>query len=162
MRFRALEIAWPFRQLLRQQPRRHDPAGVGRVHRQGGPRQLRLDDRSTVRYDALACWRRRAHALFGHDASKPVRAGLKTLEEYDHHTWPSAHHLRGGGAESEEQRRAALDFVIVGRSPLRVELAGTIAELARDTLPTEFRRRIDTRQARIVLVEAGPRVFGFR
>ena len=50
-----------------------------------------------------------------------------------------------------------MTFVIVGGGPTGVELAGTIAELARATLPTEF-RRIDTREARIVLIEAGPRV----
>ena len=60
--------------------------------------------------------------------------------------------------EADEQKRAALmTFVIVGAGPTGVELAGTIAELARATLPADF-RHIDTRKARIVLIEAGPRV----
>ena len=50
-----------------------------------------------------------------------------------------------------------MTFVIVGAGPTGVELAGAIAELARATLPADF-RRIDTREARIVLIEAGPRV----
>jgi NADH dehydrogenase len=50
-----------------------------------------------------------------------------------------------------------LTFVIVGAGPTGVELAGTIAELARDTLPPDF-RNIDTQKARVVLIEAGPRV----
>jgi NADH dehydrogenase len=50
-----------------------------------------------------------------------------------------------------------LTFVIIGAGPTGVELAGTIAELARTTLPRDF-RTIDTRKARVVLIEAGPRV----
>src|SRR5262249_54026893 len=59
--------------------------------------------------------------------------------------------------EDEGKRAALMTFVIVGAGPTGVELAGTIAELARATLPGDF-RRIDTRKARIVLIEAGPRV----
>ncbi|HEY6733838.1 MAG TPA: FAD-dependent oxidoreductase, partial [Roseiarcus sp.] len=151
------EIAWPIRQLLR---RRRDVttllASVESIDKEA--RQLRLDDRSTVRYDTLVLATGARHAYFGHDAWEPFAPGLKTLED--------ATTIRGrilvafeeAERESEEQKRAALlTFVIVGGGPTGVELAGTIAELARDTLPTEF-RRIDTRQARIVLVEAGPRV----
>src|SRR6202012_2008365 len=59
---------------------------------------------------------------------------------------------------AETHRRAAmLTFVIIGAGPTGVELAGTIAELAQDTLPPDF-RNIDTHKARVVLVEAGPRV----
>ena len=50
-----------------------------------------------------------------------------------------------------------MTFVIVGAGPTGVQLAGTIAELAKCTLPADF-RHIDTREARIVLIEAGPRV----
>jgi NADH dehydrogenase len=60
--------------------------------------------------------------------------------------------------EEDPQRRAhLLQFVIVGAGPTGVELAGTIAELARFTLAADF-RRIDPRSAKVVLVEAGPRV----
>jgi NADH dehydrogenase len=60
--------------------------------------------------------------------------------------------------ETDPQRRAALlTFVIVGAGPTGVELAGTIAELAQDTLPPDF-RNIDTQKTRVVLIEAGPRV----
>ena len=98
------------------------------------------------------------HAYFGHDSWEPFAPGLKTLED--------ATTIRGrillafeeAERQSDERKRAALlTFVIVGGGPTGVELAGTIAELAHATLPTEF-RRIDTRQARIVLIEAGPRV----
>src|SRR5204863_9947934 len=60
--------------------------------------------------------------------------------------------------ETDPARRAALlTFVIIGAGPTGVELAGTIADLAKDTLPSDF-RNIDTRKARVVLIEAGPRV----
>src|SRR5439155_21682968 len=60
--------------------------------------------------------------------------------------------------ESDPARRAALlTFVIIGAGPTGVELAGTIAELAKDTLRPDF-RNIDTDKARVVLIEAGPRV----
>ncbi len=60
--------------------------------------------------------------------------------------------------ETDAERRAALlTFVIVGGGPTGVELAGTIAELAHDNLRGDF-RHIDTRKARIILIEAGPRI----
>ena len=98
------------------------------------------------------------HAYFGHDAWEPFAPGLKTLE--DATTIRSRILLAFEEAEREEDERkraALMTFVIVGAGPTGVELAGTIAELARATLPGDF-RRIDTREARIVLIEAGPRV----
>ena len=119
---------------------------------------LRLDDGSTVRYDTLVLATGARHAYFGHDAWEPFAPGLKTLED--------ATTIRGrillafeeAERQADAQKRAALmTFVIVGAGPTGVELAGTIAELAKSTLPADF-RHIDTREARIVLIEAGPRV----
>jgi NADH dehydrogenase len=151
------EIAWPIRQLLR---RRRDVttllASVESVDSRA--RELRLDDGTRVRYDTLVLATGARHAYFGHDAWEPFAPGLKTLED--------ATTIRGrillafeeAERQEDEQKRAALlTFVIVGAGPTGVELAGTIAELAHATLPTDF-RRIDTREARIVLIEAGPRV----
>ena len=60
------------------------------------------------------------------------------------------------------ERARFLTFVIIGGGPTGVELAGTIPELARETLRKDF-RNFDTRDARVVLVEAGPRILaGFR
>jgi NADH dehydrogenase len=109
-------------------------------------------------YDTLVLATGARHAYFGHDAWEPFAPGLKTLED--------ATGIRGrillafeeAERQPDEQERAALmTFVIVGAGPTGVELAGTIAELARATLPADF-RRIDTREARIVLIEGGPRV----
>jgi NADH dehydrogenase len=151
------EIAWPIRQLLR---RRRDVttllASVESIDK--AARELHLDEGSTLNYDTLVLATGARHAYFGHDAWEPFAPGLKTLED--------ATTIRGrillafeeAERQSDEQRRAALlTFVIVGGGPTGVELAGTIAELAHATLPADF-RRIDTRQARIVLIEAGPRV----
>jgi NADH:ubiquinone reductase (H+-translocating) len=60
-------------------------------------------------------------------------------------------------ATDETERAKFLTFVVIAVTPTGVELAGTIAELARDTLRSDF-RNFDTRKARVVLVEAGPRI----
>ena len=57
----------------------------------------------------------------------------------------------------EDQRRRLLTFVIVGGGATGVEMAGAIADVARQTLAADF-RRIDPRSARIILIEAGPRL----
>ena len=98
------------------------------------------------------------HAYFGHDDWEPFAPGLKTLE--DATTIRGRILLAFEEAEHEpdaEKRAALMTFVIVGAGPTGVELAGAIAELARATLPAEF-RNINTHDARIVLIEAGPRV----
>jgi NADH:ubiquinone reductase (H+-translocating) len=151
------EIAWPIRHLFR---RRLDVttllASVESIDKEA--RQLQLGDGSTLRYDTLVLATGARHAYFGHDAWEPFAPGLKTLED--------ATTIRGrillafeeAEREDDEAKRAALlTFVIVGGGPTGVELAGAIAELAHATLPGDF-RRIDTRRARIVLIEAGPRV----
>ena len=151
------EIAWPIRHLFR---RRRDVttllASVEAIDTEA--RKLNLDDGSTLGYDTLVLATGARHAYFGHDSWEPFAPGLKTLED--------ATTIRGrillafeeAEREPDERKRAALmTFAIVGGGPTGVELAGAIAELARATLPTDF-RRIDTREARIVLVEAGPRV----
>src|SRR5262249_30864911 len=58
---------------------------------------------------------------------------------------------------NEETRRAWMTFVIVGAGPTGVELAGTLSEVARDTLARDF-RHIDPRQARVILIEGAPHV----
>jgi len=71
---------------------------------------------------------------------------------------PSAAVLGARRAESDPVRRAALlTYVIVGGGPTGVEMAGAIVELVYQNLVGEF-RRFDTRQARVLLIEAGPRI----
>ncbi len=62
-----------------------------------------------------------------------------------------------GAIRARPEDAGRLTFVIIGAGPTGVELAGTIADLAQDTLPPDF-RNIDTHKTRVVLIEAGPRV----
>lgn len=151
------EIAWPIRHLLRR--RREITtllASATGVDTQA--RAVRLDDGSTVAYDTLVLATGARHAYFGHDDWEPFAPGLKTLEDATTIRRRILVAFEKAERETDAARRAALlTFVIIGAGPTGVELAGTIAELARVTLPGDF-RNIDTRQTRVVLIEGGPRV----
>lgn len=151
------EIAWPIRHLLRKRPEATTLlASVIGVDKDA--RQVLLEDGSNVPYDTLVLATGARHAYFGHDDWEPFAPGLKTLEDATTIRRRILVAFEKAEREEDEQRRAALlTFVIIGAGPTGVELAGTIAELARSTLPHDF-RNIDTRQARVVLIEAGPRV----
>jgi NADH dehydrogenase len=98
------------------------------------------------------------HAYFGHDEWEPYAPGLKTLDDATSIRRRILLSFERAERESDAESRAALlTFVIVGGGPTGVELAGAIAELARETLREDF-RHIDTRKARVVLIEAGPRI----
>ncbi|MBZ9707823.1 NAD(P)/FAD-dependent oxidoreductase [Mesorhizobium sp. ESP7-2] len=151
------EVAWPIRHLLRK---RKDAttllANVTGVDRTG--RRVLLEDGSAVPYDTLVLATGARHAYFGHDEWEPFAPGLKTLE--DATTIRRRILLAFEQAEREPdpaRRQALLTIAIVGGGPTGVELAGTIAELAHDTLRGEF-RNIDTRRTRVVLIEAGDRI----
>ncbi len=151
------EIAWPIRHLLRD---RRDAttlfATVTGID--AAAKQVLLDDGDTVAYDTLVLATGARHAYFGHDEWEPFAPGLKTLEDATTLRRRILVAFERAERESDPERRAALlTFVIIGAGPTGVELAGTIAELARHTLPPDF-RNIDTRTARVVLIEAGPRV----
>jgi NADH:ubiquinone reductase (H+-translocating) len=116
--------------------------------------------RITLPYDTLVVAAGATHAYFGHDEWEEFAPGMKTLED--------ARHLRNhilGAFEMAElatdpaERDACLSFVVVGAGPTGVEVVGQIAELAHRVLPCDY-REIDTRQARIVLIEAAPAVLG--
>jgi NADH dehydrogenase len=121
-------------------------------------KRVLLDDGDTLPYDTLILATGARHAYFGHDEWEPFAPGLKTLEDATTLRRRILVAFERAERESDPQRRAALlTFVIIGAGPTGVELAGTIAELAQDTLPPDF-RNIDTHKARVVLIEAGPRV----
>src|ERR1700752_100714 len=151
------EIAWPVRYLLRG---RSDVttlfATVGGIDADN--KRVLLDDGDTLPYDTLVLATGARHAYFGHDEWEPFAPGLKTLEDATTLRRRILVAFERAERESDPEKRAALlIFVIVGAGPTGVELAGTIAELAQDTLPPDF-RNIDTHKARVVLIEAGPRV----
>src|SRR5690348_3985634 len=151
------EIAWPIRYLLRDRPEVTTLfANVNGVDAAG--KRVLLEDGGAISYDTLVLATGARHAYFGHDEWEPFAPGLKTLEDATTLRRRILVAFERAERESDPERRAALlTFVIIGAGPTGVELAGTIAELARDTLPPDF-RNIDTQQARVVLIEAGARV----
>ncbi len=117
-----------------------------------------LTARREFPYDTLVVAAGVSHQYFGHAEWEAEAPGLKTLE--DAVEMRRRILLAFERAETEEdpaERRALLTFVIVGAGPTGAELAGALGEIARHTLVKEF-RTIDPREARILLVEGGPRV----
>ena len=121
-------------------------------------KRVLLEDGDALPYDTLVLATGARHAYFGHDEWEPFAPGLKTLEDATTLRRRILVAFERAERETDPERRAALlTFVIIGAGPTGVELAGTIAELAQHTLPPDF-RNIDTHKARVVLIEAGPRV----
>src|SRR5689334_7455064 len=121
-------------------------------------RRVELADGGALDYDYLIVASGSSHAYFGHDEWEPFAPGLKTLE--DAITIRRRILIAFEKAEREMdpvRQREWLTFVIVGGGPTGVELAGTLAEIARQTLRDDF-RSIDTSRARIVLIEGGPSI----
>src|SRR3954463_306829 len=151
------EIAWPIRYLVRERPEVTTLfANVNGVD--AAQKRVLLDEGDALPYATLVLATGARHAYFGHDEWEPFAPGLKTLEDATTLRRRILVAFERAERERDPERRAALlTFVIIGAGPTGVELAGTIAELAQDTLPADF-RNIDTRKARVVLIEAGPRV----
>lgn len=152
----APSIAAPLRQILRKQANAtvllDEAIGIDLARRRV---QLRL---GPLDYDFLIVATGATHAYFGHDDWATDAPGLKTLD--DAFTIRRRVLVAFERAEREDdpaRRQAWLNFVVVGGGATGVELAGTLAEIARHTLPREF-RRADPRKANVVLVEAGPRL----
>jgi len=151
------EIAWPIRHLLRREKQVTTLLATV-TGLDAAAKQVRLADGRLIGYDTLVLATGARHAYFGKDEWEQFAPGLKTLE--DATTIRRRMLLAFERAEQEtdpEKRRAQLTFVIIGGGPTGVELAGTIAELAHVTLRGEF-RNIDTRETKVVLVEAGDRI----
>jgi len=151
------EIAWPIRSLLR---RRKDVTTLlgDVVGVDSHEKKVFLADGEAPSFDTLVLATGARHAYFGHDEWEPYAPGLKTLEDATTIRRRILSAFEQAEREANEAERTKfLTFVIVGAGPTGVELAGTIAELARDTLRDDF-RHIDTRSARVVLIEAGPRI----
>ena len=147
------DIAAPIRWILRNARNVRVPLGEA-VRIDVSARRVELADGGALDYDYLIVSSGSSHAYFGHDQWEPFAPGLKTLE--DAITIRRRILIAFEKAERETdpmRQRELLTFVIVGGGPTGVELAGTLAEIARQTLRDEF-RSIDTSLARIVLVEA--------
>jgi NADH:ubiquinone reductase (H+-translocating) len=151
------EIAWPIRYLVRGRPEVTTLfANVSGVDTD--QKRVLLDEGDALPYDTLVLATGARHAYFGHDEWEPFAPGLKTLEDATTLRRRILVAFERAERETDPARRAALlTFVIIGAGPTGVEMAGTIADLAKDTLAPDF-RNIDTSNARVLLVEAGPRV----
>lgn len=153
----APSIAAPIRHMLRGQRNvtvlMAEVRGIDKAER-----RVTLADGQVLSYDFLIVAAGATHSYFGHDEWAPHAPGLKTLED--------AFRLRAKVLTAFEQaelemdparQRARLTFVVIGAGPTGVEMAGTLAEIARHTLRDEF-RRIDPAAARVLLVEGSDRV----
>jgi NADH dehydrogenase len=150
------DVAYPLRSVLARQKNATvllgDAVGVDR-----GKRELVLSD-GRVPFDYLVIATGARHAYFGHDDWEPHAPGLKSLEDaLDVRRRILLAFERAEREKDESRRRALLTFVIVGGGPTGVELAGAIGEIARRSLVRDF-RSIDPRDARILVLEAGPRI----
>jgi NADH:ubiquinone reductase (H+-translocating) len=150
------DIAWPLRGILRRN--RNTRVLMGEVQDIDTERRRVILAQAEIPYDTLVVAAGATHSYFGHERWERFAPGLKTIEQ--------ASAIRGRilgafeAAESAlnaEDRRAWLGFVIVGAGPTGVELAGTLGEIARDTLRGDF-RNIDPAEARIILLDLSPRV----
>ncbi len=150
------DIAWPIRGILRRQQNARVVMGtVTGIDKKA--RIVHADD-IDLPYDYLVLSTGVTHSYFGHPDWEASAPGLKTLNdaiEIRRRILLAFEHAEI--AASERDRRRLLTFVVVGGGPTGVEMAGAIAEIARQTLRFDF-RRIDPRSSRIVLIEAGPRI----
>jgi NADH:quinone reductase (non-electrogenic) len=112
----------------------------------------------TVSYDTLIVAAGAQHYYFGNDRWAPLAPGLKTIEDATEIRRRILLAFEEAEREPDPDKvRTWLTFVIVGAGPTGVELAGTLAELAKDTLKNDF-RHINPAEARIVLLEGTDRI----
>jgi NADH dehydrogenase len=151
------DIAAPLRRILRHQ--KNARVLLGEASSVELTRRLvHLGDGGALPYDYLIVATGASHNYFGHDEYAPLAPGLKTIEdavEIRRRVLTAYEEAERTG--DPELRRRLLTFVIVGGGPTGAELAGAFGEISRQTLPGEY-SSFDPREARILLIEAGPRV----
>lgn len=151
------DIAVPVRSTLRDQKNTRVLLGEV-VHVDRARRLVDLSDGRHVPYDWLIVATGARHAYFGHDEWEPFAPGLKKIDDATEIRRRVLLAFEKAETEpDEEARKALLTFVIVGGGPTGVEMAGAIIELARKTLVSDF-HHIDPSSARVLLIEAGPRI----
>jgi NADH:ubiquinone reductase (H+-translocating) len=153
----APAIAAPIRHILAEQ-RNLTTLMACVVDIQAGRRCVVLDDGHEITYDYLIVASGSTHSYFGHDEWQHYAPPLKTLEDAFEIRKRTLMAFERAERETDEGRRAAwLTFAVIGAGATGVEMAGTLAEIGRHTLRGEF-RHIDSRQARVVLLEGSERV----
>jgi NADH dehydrogenase len=147
----AAPIRWIFRGCRNVEVLLGEAQDIDLAHR-----VVKLPD-AEIPYDYLIVAAGATHAYFGHDEWEPFAPGLKTVEDAIEIRRRVLLAFELAERQAAEGERSTLNFVIVGGGPTGVELAGTLAEITRHVLANEF-RHIDPRQAKILLLEGGPRV----
>jgi NADH:quinone reductase (non-electrogenic) len=150
------DIAYPIRAILsRQKNTRVLLAEATAIDAKN--RKVVLKD-GEVEYDDLIISTGASDAYFGHDDWEPAAPGLKTLEDALEIRRRILYAFEQAEREPDASRRKALlTFIVVGGGPTGLELAGAIAEISRQVLRRDF-RAINPADARVILVEAGPRI----
>ena len=150
------EVAWPIRHILRRQ--QNATVLMAEVNGIDAAARLVKTAAGDFPFDFMVVATGARESYFGHDEWIAFAPGLKRIEDATRirRSLLSAFE-QAELARDEAQRRRFLTFVVIGGGPTGVEMAGAIAEIARQTLARDF-RQIDPRTARIVLIEAGPRL----
>ena len=150
------EIASPIRRILRRQKNATVLLAEATAVLPEKKRVILSD--GEVGYDWLVVATGATHSYFGHDAWAPFAPGLKTLEDALEIRRRVLVAFEAAEREPEAEKRGPwLTFVVIGGGPTGVEMAGAFAEVARHTLARDF-RRIEPKTARVILLEAGPRI----
>ena len=152
----SADVAWPIRHILRDQA--NVTVLMENVTGADTARKAVCTDQGEVGYDYLVLATGARHSYFGHDAWAEHAPGLKRIEDATRirRSILIAFERAEITQDATEQTRL-LTFVVIGGGATGVEMAGAIAEIARQTLAADF-RRIDPSSARIILIEAGPRL----
>jgi NADH dehydrogenase len=150
------DVAWPVRQIVGRQPNTQvvmaEATGIDVARRSV------TTTAGEIPYDTLVVACGVSHSYWGQDGWAAHAPGLKTIDDATHvRTRILTAFERAEVEEDAAARRRLLTFVVVGGGPTGVEMAGAVAEVARDALARDF-KRIDPRSARIILAEAGPRI----
>ena len=149
-------IAQPIRRILGRQ--RNALVMLGEVERVALAENALFVDGASIRYDHLILASGAVDNYFGHEDWRRYAPGMKEIEDATYIRSRLLLSFESAEIEADPaEREANLTFVIVGGGPTGVELAGAIKELAVDVIPKDF-RNADTRRARVMLIEAGPRL----
>jgi NADH dehydrogenase len=150
------DVAWPIRGILSHQ--RNTRVLMAEVVGVDLERRVVSTTGGDFAYDFLVVATGAAHAYFGHDEWAPYAPGLKRIEDATAIRRRILTAFERAELEEDPARRETLTtFVVIGGGPTGVEMAGAIADIARNALPPDF-RRVDPARSRVMLIEAGPRI----
>lgn len=151
------DIAAPLRAVFRDQKNVRVLMGEA-TDVNAGRREVVLAGGATVPYDTLVVAAGAQNSFFGHDVWEKSAPGLKSIEDATQIRHKILFAFEAAERELDHEKRCAwLTFLVVGGGATGVELAGAIGEIANDVMDGEF-RSIDPNDARILLVEGGPRI----